>query len=115
LVLQTYVTTGNPSLPTPVGTYTILASSIPTSSSRPGRRVRRTTTLLPYRTMRCSSATVVTFFTTRRGGGFGPGTNGQGQPGTNYGGTHGCINIPLGPTLFLWNWAPVGTRVSVVR
>lgn len=116
LVLQTYVTTGNPSLPTPIGTYTILAKFHPYQFISPWPKGS------PYYYAPSTSTYAMLF---RDGGyflhdapwrgAFGPGTNGQGQPGTNYGGTHGCINIPLGPTLFLWNWAPVGTRVSVVH
>jgi lipoprotein-anchoring transpeptidase ErfK/SrfK len=46
---------------------------------------------------------------------FGPGTNAQlGTPGTNYTGTHGCINVPADVAKKLFFWAPVGTVVQVV-
>jgi len=46
---------------------------------------------------------------------YGPGTNiggdgpGSGEPM----GTHGCVNLPFADTVWLWNWAPVGTPVVV--
>ena len=115
LVLQTLVTTGNPNLPTPPGSYHILARYHPyefVSPWPPGS---------PYWYPPSWSTYAMLF---REGGYFlhdapwrgvfGPGSNGPGQPGSNYGGTHGCVNIPPAPTLFLWNWAPTGTPVLVV-
>ena len=46
---------------------------------------------------------------------YGPGSDGPGQPGTNYGGTHGCVNVPLDVAAFLYGWASIGTPVVVVR
>jgi lipoprotein-anchoring transpeptidase ErfK/SrfK len=45
---------------------------------------------------------------------YGKGTNSGTQPGTNYGGTHGCVNVPYAAEKFLYSWAPVGTRVHIV-
>lgn len=45
---------------------------------------------------------------------FGPASQAGGSPGTDYGGTHGCVNVPPATAAFLWNWAPVGTEVDVV-
>lgn len=115
LLLQTLVTTGNPSLPTPAGSYTILGKYHPFEFISPWPQGS------PYWYPPSWSTYAMLF----RDGGyflhdapwrstFGPGTNGPGQPGTNYGGTHGCVNIPPAPMIFLWNWAPVGTRVDVV-
>jgi hypothetical protein len=115
LVLQTLVTTGNPSLPTPPGSYQVMGKYHPyefISPWPPGS---------PYWYPPSLSNYAMLF---REGGyflhdapwrsAFGPGTNGPGQPGTDYGGTHGCVNIPPAPMLFLWNWTPVGTKVLVV-
>jgi lipoprotein-anchoring transpeptidase ErfK/SrfK len=44
---------------------------------------------------------------------FGPGSNSGTAPGTNYGGTHGCVNTPFATAKFLWYWAPIGTPVDV--
>jgi lipoprotein-anchoring transpeptidase ErfK/SrfK len=115
LVLQTLVTTGNPNLPTPTGHFTVLAKYHPYEFVSPWPQGS------PYWYPASWSQYAMLF---RDGGyflhdapwrsAFGPGTNGPGQPGTNFGGTHGCVNIPPGPTLFLYNWAAIGTPVNVV-
>jgi hypothetical protein len=115
LALQTFVTTGNPALPTPPGTYSVMAKYHPFQFISPWPQGS------PYWYPPSWSTYAMLF---RDGGyflhdapwrsAFGPGTNGPGQPGTNYGGTHGCVNIPPGPMLFLWNWTPIGTTVLVV-
>lgn len=115
LVLQTYVTTGNPSLPTPAGHYSVMAKYHPYEFVSPWPLGS------PYYYPPSWSQYAMLF---RDGGyflhdapwrsAFGPGTNGPGQPGTNYGGTHGCVNIPPDPMVFLWNWTPVGTTVDVI-
>jgi len=115
LVQQTFVTTGNPNLPTPAGSYAIMAKYSPwefISPWPPGS---------PYWYPPSWSQYAMLF---RQGGYFlhdapwrsvfGPGSDGAGQPGSNYGGTHGCVNIPPGPMVFLWSWSPVGTKVLVV-
>jgi hypothetical protein len=115
LVLQTLVTTGNPALPTPPGTYTVQAKYTPFQFNSPW----------PPGSPYWYAPSWVTYAMLFRDGGyflhdapwrsvFGPGSNGAGQPGTNYGGTHGCVNIPPGPMGVIWNFAPVGTVVEVV-
>jgi lipoprotein-anchoring transpeptidase ErfK/SrfK len=114
-VLRTFVTTGNPSLPTPVGSYTILARYSPFEFISPW----------PEGSAYWYPPSWTSYAMLFRGDGyflhdapwrsvFGPGTNGPGQPGTNYGGTHGCVNIPPGPMLALWNFSSIGTPVDVV-
>lgn len=115
LVLQTLVTTGNPSLPTPAGHYTVLGKYHPYEFISPWPEGS------PYYYAPSWSQYALLF---RQGGyflhdapwrgAFGPGTNGPGQPGTNYGGTHGCVNIPSSSMTFLFGWASVGTPVDVV-
>jgi hypothetical protein len=115
LALQTLVTTGNPALPTPPGVYSVLARYSPfefISPWPPGSPYWYPPSWVQYALL------------FRQGGYFlhdapwrsvfGPGSNGPGQPGSNYGGTHGCVNIPPGPMTFLWNWTPIGTRVDVI-
>jgi lipoprotein-anchoring transpeptidase ErfK/SrfK len=47
---------------------------------------------------------------------FGPGSNSQlGTPGSNYTGTHGCINVPGNIAQELYAWAPIGTTVIVQK
>jgi L,D-transpeptidase catalytic domain len=115
LVQQTLVTTGNPALPTPPGSYVVQAKYSPFQFISPWPAGSA------YWYPPSWSQWAMLF----RDGGyflhdapwrsvFGPGSNGPGQPGTNYGGTHGCINIPPGPMSFLWGWTQVGTAVDVV-
>ncbi|MGH2448485.1 MAG: L,D-transpeptidase family protein [Chloroflexota bacterium] len=115
LYLWTLVTTGNPALPTPAGNYTILAKYHPYEFISPW----------PVGSPFYYAPSPVQYAMLFRQGGyflhdapwrsaFGPGTNGPGEPGTNYGGSHGCINMPLGPTIQIWDWAPIGTPVQVV-
>ncbi|HZU11624.1 MAG TPA: L,D-transpeptidase family protein [Chloroflexota bacterium] len=115
LVLQTYVTTGNRFLPTPVGNYQVLARYSPYEFISPWPQGS------PY----WYAPSWVHYALLFRVGGyflhdapwrsvFGPGSNSGTAPGTNYGGTHGCVNIPPGAMTFLWNWTPIGTPVDVV-
>jgi lipoprotein-anchoring transpeptidase ErfK/SrfK len=115
LDLKTYVTTGNPALPTPVGTYSVMAKYHPYEMISPW----------PVGSPYYYAPSWMSYAMLFRDGGyflhdapwrstFGPGTNGPGTPGTNYGGTHGCVNIPLSAMTYLWNWTPVGTKVLVV-
>jgi lipoprotein-anchoring transpeptidase ErfK/SrfK len=46
---------------------------------------------------------------------YGPVSNTGDTPGTNYGGTHGCVNVPLATARFLYTWAAIGTEVDVVN
>jgi hypothetical protein len=115
LALQTVVTTGNPALPTPTGTYTVMAKYHPFEFISPwpvGSPYYYAPSLAQYAMLFRDGGYFLHDAPWRSA--FGPGTNGAGQPGTNYGGTHGCVNIPPGPMLFLWNWTPPGTTVMVV-
>lgn len=115
LMKQTLVTTGNPALPTPLGTTTVMAKYSPYRFISPWPQGS------PYWYAPSLSQYAMLF----RDGGyflhdapwrqvFGPGSNDHGAPGTNYGGSHGCVNIPPAPMTFLFAWTTVGTRVDVV-
>jgi L,D-transpeptidase catalytic domain len=115
LVMQTLVTTGNPSLPTPLGSYTVLEKLSPfefISPWPPGSPDWYAPSWVRYAMLFQSQGYFLHDAPWRSH--FGPGSNGPGQPGTDYGGTHGCVNVPIGPMTFLWNWAPTGTRVQIV-
>jgi lipoprotein-anchoring transpeptidase ErfK/SrfK len=115
VVLTSLVTTGNPSLPTPKGHFTIFAKYHPYQFISPWPVGS------PYWYAPAWSSYALAFI---KGGYFihdapwrsvfGPGSNGAGQPGTNYGGTHGCVNVPVSTAQFLYTWAPIGTPVDVV-
>jgi lipoprotein-anchoring transpeptidase ErfK/SrfK len=114
-VASTLVTTGNRRLPTPVGTFHILAvyhpftmvSPWPPSSPDYYAPVHLHDALLfdergffihdaPWRHR------------------FGPGSNAlAGRPGQDRTGTHGCVNVPAAFAAWLARWAPVGTAVVV--
>jgi lipoprotein-anchoring transpeptidase ErfK/SrfK len=115
LYLQTYVTTGNPALPTPTGSYSIMTKQSPFWFISPW----------PVGSPYYYPPSLSNFAMLFRSGGYyihdapwrsayGPGTNGAGQPGTNYGGTHGCVNVPYNAMVSLWNWTSIGTAVYVM-
>ena len=115
LFLSTLVTTGNPSLPTPLGTYHILARYSPFEFISPwpvGSPYYYAPSWVHWAMLFQSQGYFLHDAPWRSV--FGPGSNGPGQPGTNYGGTHGCVNIPPGPMEQLWNWTPMGTTVEIV-
>lgn len=115
LDLKTYVTTGNPALPTPTGTYSVLAKYHPYEMVSPwpvGSEYYYAPSWMSYAMLFRDGGYFLHDAPWRSA--FGPGTNGPGQPGTNYGGTHGCVNIPLPAMTYLWNWTAVGTSVLVV-
>lgn len=114
--LTTLVTTGNRKLPTPAGSYHILAKLSPYTFISPWPKSS------PFYYKPSKSKYAMLF----RDGGyflhdapwrqvFGPGSNSQlGTPGGNYTGTHGCVNIPFPAAQKLFKWAPIGTEVQVV-
>ena len=110
LVRQSLVTTGRPELPTDVGTFSVLRKNHPWTMHSPFPRSS------PY----WYPDTVVQYVLWFNDDGsglhdaywrskFGPGTNGPGRSG----GTHGCVNMPTDVTIWMYNWAPVGTPVVV--
>lgn len=114
--LSSLVTTGNPKLPTPTGTYHITAKLHPFTFISPWPK----TSPFYYKPSKVAYAMLF-----REGGyfihdapwrsAFGPGTNSQiGTPGQNYTGTHGCVNVPSDVAAKLFAWAPIGTVVEVV-
>ncbi|MGH2443133.1 MAG: L,D-transpeptidase, partial [Chloroflexota bacterium] len=115
LVLQTLVTTGNPALPTPPGSYTVMQRIHPFEFISPwpvGSPYYYAPSWVQYAMLFRSGGYFIHDAPWRSA--YGPGTNGPGQPGTNYGGSHGCINTPPDAMTFLWNWTPISTPVDVV-
>lgn len=114
VVLVTPVTTGNSILPTPTGWFTIYAKYSPYEFISPW----------PYGSRFYYPPSRVNFAMEFLRGYFvhdspwrsayGPGTNRYDDPGTNYGGTHGCVNVPYWAERFLYYWAPIGTPVHIV-
>jgi len=117
LFLTSLVTTGNPLLPTPKGTFTILAKWHPFEFISP----------FPRSSWKWYEPSWVQYAMLFRVGGyyihdapwrtqFGPGSNTvAGTPGTNTTGTHGCVNVPGTVSQELFQWAPDGTPVRIVN
>jgi hypothetical protein len=114
--LTSLVTTGNKALPTPTGTFTIMQKVHPFTFISPWPKSS------PYYYKPSKVKWAMLF---KAGGyyihdapwrtAYGPGTNAEtGTPGTNYTGTHGCVNVPADVAQKLFAWAPVGTVVEVV-
>lgn len=115
VVMSTLVSTGNQALtPTPAGHYTIYSRYHPYQFISPWPLGH------PYYYEPAWSSYAFEFI----GGGyfihdapwrnvFGPASQAGGPPGTDYGGTHGCVNVPLSAAQFVNNWAPNGTPVDV--
>jgi len=110
IVLTTDVTTGRPELPTVQGVFYIYSKVTPFEFHSPwpkGSPFYYAPTKIQY---------WMPFF---EGYGlhdawwrsnYGPGSN---TPQGNVTGSHGCVNIPLWATRWIWDWAPVGTTVVV--
>jgi lipoprotein-anchoring transpeptidase ErfK/SrfK len=116
VLLVTPVTTGNASLPTPTGYFHIFEKRSPYTFVSPW----------PRSSPDWYPPSEVSYALEFLGGGyfihdapwrgvFGRGSNAGSQPGTNYGGTHGCVNVPYYAARWLYSWADVGTLVHIVR
>lgn len=114
--LTSLVTTGNPKLPTPQGTFTILAKFHPFTFHSPWPKSSPfyyAPSLTQYAMLFQAGGYFIHDAPWRSV--FGPGSNQQiGTPGQNYTGTHGCVNVPSDVAYKLYQWAPVGTIVQVV-
>ncbi|MGI8825664.1 MAG: L,D-transpeptidase [Chloroflexota bacterium] len=114
VVFSTPVTTGDRYLPTPTGHFTVYAKFSPYTMISPW----------PQGDYRWYPPSRMSFAMEFQRGYFihdapwrsvyGKGSNGGTQPGTNYGGSHGCVNVPYNAERFLYFWAPIGTPVHVV-
>lgn len=114
-VLDSAVTTGRPELPTPVGTFHVLARHTPYTFISPWPKSSQ----FYYP----PSATHYALQFRRDGyfihdtpwrSAYGPGTNlPHRDPGDRLG-SHGCVNVPLAAEQALYRWATVGTTVQIV-
>jgi lipoprotein-anchoring transpeptidase ErfK/SrfK len=115
-VYNSPVTSGQPALQSPTGTYHVFLKLHPTTFYSPW----------PYGSPYWYPPTHINYALEWRVGGFflhdswwrtvyGPGTNVWHNDPT-YGwqtGTHGCITMPLKSAAWLYNWAPIGTLVQI--
>jgi lipoprotein-anchoring transpeptidase ErfK/SrfK len=115
VVLVTPITSGDRLLPTPLGRFNVYAKFSPYTMISPW----------PRGDFRWYAPARMSFAMEFANGYFlhdapwrsvyGPGSNAGTQPGTNYGGTHGCVNVPYNAMRFLYYWATPGTPVHIVR
>lgn len=105
LIVSTVVTTGQPALPTPPGSYSIMAKYSPYRMISPW----------PYGSAYYYAPADMSFAMLFRGGGYfihdAPWRSVWGSPG--YSGSHGCVNVPYGPMSTLFGFAEIGTPVTV--
>ena len=114
-VMSSLVTTGNPALPTPTGTFPILGKYSPftfVSPWPPGSQYYYAPSPTTYALLFDDRGYYVHDAPWR--GNFGPGSNATtGTPGQNYTGSHGCVNVPFTMMQPLYQWATIGTVVDV--
>lgn len=117
-VFDTPVLTGQPALPTPVGTYHIFKKLSPTTFH----------SHFPRRSRFWYPPTHINYALEFRGGGYylhdswwhtvyGAGTEYR-HYDPQYGwqtGSHGCVSMPLDAAQWLYSWAPIGTVVRIMR
>jgi len=114
-VMSSLVTTGNPALPTPTGTFPILGKYSPftfVSPWPPGSQYYYAPSPTTYALLFDDRGYYVHDAPWR--GNFGPGSNATtGTPGQTYTGSHGCVNVPFTMMQPLYQWAKIGTVVDV--
>jgi len=114
-VMSSLVTTGNPALPTPTGTFPILGKYSPftfVSPWPPGSQYYYAPSPTTYALLFDDRGYYVHDAPWR--GNFGPGSNATtGTPGQTYTGSHGCVNVPFTMMQPLYQWATIGTVVDV--
>jgi len=109
VVLDTLVTTGRPALPTPPGQWTVTAKYTPYEMISPwpkGSPYYYNPSWVEWAMLFHSGGYFIHDAPWRTH--YGPGSDSE------FGGTHGCINVPHNQMSWLWGWTPVGTRVDVI-
>ncbi|HEY3991507.1 MAG TPA: L,D-transpeptidase [Ktedonobacteraceae bacterium] len=117
LVFSTAVLTGQPALPTPLGTYHIFSKRSPVTFRSP----------FPRRSRFWYPPTHINYALEFRAGYYlhdswwhtvyGAGTSAKHYDPV-YGwqeGSHGCVSMPLSAAARLYRWAPLGTTVRIIR
>jgi lipoprotein-anchoring transpeptidase ErfK/SrfK len=110
VVLQdTIITSGRPALPTPVGNWTVTAKYSPYHFVSPwpkGSPYYYNPSWVNQAMLFHDDGYFVHDAPWRTH--YGPGSDSE------FGGTHGCVNVPATPMNWLYGWAPIGTPVDVV-
>jgi lipoprotein-anchoring transpeptidase ErfK/SrfK len=113
-VFWSYVTTGRPGLETDAGSFKVYWKVSPWTMHSPWPKGS------PY-WYPDSKVKMVMWFNGGDGihdaswrSRYGPGTNGPHYDPTGEDtGTHGCVNVPYSNMVWLWDWTPTGTPVTV--
>jgi lipoprotein-anchoring transpeptidase ErfK/SrfK len=105
LIVSTVITSGRPELPTPPGSYTIMAKYSPYRMVSPW----------PYGSAWWYETSDMSYAMLFRGGGYfihdAPWRSVWGTPWVS--GSHGCVNVPYGAMSTLFAFAEIGTPVAV--
>ena len=118
LVFSTAVLTGQPALPTPLGTYHVFLKRSPITFHSP----------FPRKSRFWYPPTHINYALEWKAGGYflhdswwhtvyGAGTDGKHYDPV-YGwqeGSHGCVSMPLSAAAWIYKWAPIGTTVKIIR
>lgn len=117
LVHDNLITSGQPGLLTPIGTFTIISKLHPTTFYSPWPKSS------PYYYAPLAINYALGFQGTLlflhdaywRGNDFGPGTNvpHTAADGTQMTGSHGCVEMPTAQSAWFYNWAPIGTPLII--
>lgn len=116
VILTSLVTTGNGALPTPLGSFPVLARYAPFTFVSPwpvGSQFYYAPSPTNFALLFDNRGYYVHDAPWRTN--YGPGSNTTlGTPGQDYTGTHGCVNVPYTAMQQLFNWATIGTIVDIV-
>ena len=117
VVHDNLITSGQPYLLTPTGTFQIISKLHPTTFYSPWPKTS------PYYYAPLQINYALGFQGTLlflhdaywRGNDFGPGTNVQhtGANGTQMTGSHGCVEMPTADSAWFYNWATIGTPLII--
>lgn len=116
LVNDSLITSGQPGLATPTGTFHIISKLHPTTFYSPwpkGSPYYYDPLPINY-ALGFQGTLLFLHDATWRGNDFGPGTNvPHTVNGTQMTGSHGCVEMPVAESQWLYNWAPIGTPLII--
>ncbi|GCE24941.1 hypothetical protein KDA_04250 [Dictyobacter alpinus] len=117
VIHDSVITSGQPNLLTPTGTFKIISKLHPTTFYSPWPKTS------PYYYAPLNINYALGFQGTLlflhdaywRGNDFGPGTNvpHKAADGTQMTGSHGCVEMPTSEAAWFYNWADMGTPLSI--
>lgn len=118
LVLISSVTSGRPALPTPTGTYSVMAKQSPTTFYSPwpeGSPYYYAPTHINYAMLFKSGGFYIHDAAWKPAHGYGTNVVHVGPDGVTRTGSLGCVEMPLWSAQQLYGWVHVGTPVVIVN